>query len=601
MQKILNRKFALYFLLMIVLSLVLFIPTIGKTSAKEGYTINSVKINADLQKDGSANITEVWDVDISSTTDSTEWYLIKGNLNGSAISNLKVSDETGRTFQNIGNDWDIDSSIEEKAYKCGIHKNDEQKGVELCFGIGSYGHHVFTVSYHVTQLVKGYKEQDGFNWRFVNDKMTAVPQKVSVTITAPETINDENADIWMFGNTGQINFVEKDSQQFIYAEASGSEYSSYDHHMTIVAGFNKGIFSPTKTSDKEFSKVVEKAKVGSSYSKKKSGGIYSILNALRSLLPYLAAVFSLIFLTAFAKKKGINPKLKISSKEKKDVDYYRQLPMNGDLEATYSGLDALNELSNKEKGNIISAYLLKWLNEKHISIIETESKGFLGLGKKMVKSVAFNVESLPETAGDSEKSIFNFLKAAAGGDNILQEKELSNYAEDNYKDYFRRMDNILKEGANDLLNQGIYQEKKEKSKWSDSSKYEITEAGKPKLLNILGFKKYLSDFTLLSERESKEVALWDDYLVFAALMGIADKVYDEFKKINPDYISMKQESMNTNIDFVDVLIFANTISYVSNYSAISARSAAASAGSGGMGSFGGGGGFSGGGSGGGGR
>ena len=111
----------------------------------------------------------------------------------------------------------------------------------------------------------------------------------------------------------------------------------------------------------------------------------------------------------------------------------------------------------------------------------------------------------------------------------------------------------------------------------------------------------MSDFTLLSERESKEVALWDDYLVFAALMGIADKVYDEFKKINPDYISMKQESMNTNIDFVDVLIFANTISYVSNYSAISARSAAASAGSGGMGSFGGGGGFSGGGSGGGGR
>ena len=104
MQKILNRKFALYFLLMIVLSLVLFIPTIGKTSAKEGYTINSVKINADLQKDGSANITEVWDVDISSTTDSTEWYLIKGNLNGSAISNLKVSDETGKTFQNNRND-----------------------------------------------------------------------------------------------------------------------------------------------------------------------------------------------------------------------------------------------------------------------------------------------------------------------------------------------------------------------------------------------------------------------------------------------------------------------------------------------------------------
>ena len=96
-------------------------------------------------------------------------------------------------------------------------------------------------------------------------------------------------------------------------------------------------------------------------------------------------------------------------------------------------------------------------------------------------------------------------------------------------------------------------------------------------------------------KEAIEVKLWDEYLMFAYLFGIADKVAKQFKNLYPEYI----ENLD-NIDF-DTIIFLNTISVRSVSAANTARSRAQSyssggggfsSGGGGGGSFGGGGGGS---------
>ena len=61
----------------------------------------------------------------------------------------------------------------------------------------------------------------------------------------------------------------------------------------------------------------------------------------------------------------------------------------------------------------------------------------------------------------------------------------------------------------------------------------FTESGQAEARKVVGFRKFLEDFTIIGERASQEVALWNDYLVFAALYGIADKVAKELKDINP--------------------------------------------------------------------
>ena len=116
-------------------------------------------------------------------------------------------------------------------------------------------------------------------------------------------------------------------------------------------------------------------------------------------------------------------------------------------------------------------------------------------------------------------------------------------------------------------------------------------------VELYGLKKYLEEFSRIDTKEVMEVKLWDEYLMFAYLFGIADKVAKQFKDMYPEIIEQMQEQ---NFDY-DTLIFVNHISMRSVSAASSARAAAESyssggggfsSGGGGGGSFGGGGGGS---------
>ncbi len=124
----------------------------------------------------------------------------------------------------------------------------------------------------------------------------------------------------------------------------------------------------------------------------------------------------------------------------------------------------------------------------------------------------------------------------------------------------------------------------------------FTKEGQAKARGVIGFKKFLSDFTLVSERQSSEVGLWNESLVFASLFGIAAKVAKELAEINPE--TLKNTVWSDAYTTRQLLYMTNNLaSSITNASA----AAKAAAGRGGSVSFGGGAGFSGGGFGGGSR
>ena len=65
------------------------------------------------------------------------------------------------------------------------------------------------------------------------------------------------------------------------------------------------------------------------------------------------------------------------------------------------------------------------------------------------------------------------------------------------------------------------------------------------------FKKFLNDFGRFDEKELPEITLWERYLVYASIFGIADKVCKTMK--------IKFNEMNyTNSDFTfDYLLWSN--------------------------------------------
>ena len=131
-----------------------------------------------------------------------------------------------------------------------------------------------------------------------------------------------------------------------------------------------------------------------------------------------------------------------------------------------------------------------------------------------------------------------------------------------------------------------------------------TKEGMLEYKKWMAFKKFLQDFGRFNEKELPEIVLWEKYLVYATVLGVAEKLEKVMK--------IKIESFNQNdFDSGDIIIMNHMLrhnftsslnnSISSAYTTSRSTLSNSSSGTGGGGGFSGGGSFSGGGGGGGGH
>jgi uncharacterized membrane protein len=69
----------------------------------------------------------------------------------------------------------------------------------------------------------------------------------------------------------------------------------------------------------------------------------------------------------------------------------------------------------------------------------------------------------------------------------------------------------------------------------DKNKWVKTQKGYEIYTKIVGLKNYIKDYSMLSEKELKEIAIWDDYLIYAIIFNNTSKLNQEamefYKKI----------------------------------------------------------------------
>jgi len=150
-----KMKIFLFILMLLVMPL----------SVNASNNIYSIDIDVNINQDGSANITEVWDVD---GEDGTEWYKVMNDLGDMELSNFNVSMDGSRlTYKN----WNVDESLYEKRGYYGI--NYTSSGLELCFGKYDYSRHTFTLSYTLSNFVFNTNDSQVIYFKFI-DKLTDV-------------------------------------------------------------------------------------------------------------------------------------------------------------------------------------------------------------------------------------------------------------------------------------------------------------------------------------------------------------------------------------------------------------------------------------------
>ena len=537
-----------------------------------GQTLRDLDIRAEFMPDGSARITQVWDATV---VDGTEMYIPISGLGKMSVRDLSVS-ENGLAYANEGRRWDVDRSLAEKAGRCGII--DKHDGVELCWGKTSYGHHVWTVQFTVTGLVQSFEDADGFNFMFVSPGFDAPAQHVKVTMvnaTGGPRWTYDNTRVWGFGSYGDINVTNDGS--IVY---ESSEPFSYNSSFIALVRFEKGLFSPAVSRDMTFDELKEKAMEGSSYGKGNSW-LEKLFIGLFALIfgGILFASIRAIVLTAlgYKYKKSMFGKTKIT-------EWWRDVPMEGNLFASSYVLDdglrfPTGQSSSKE---LIGALFLRWILEGKVKVQQDSQHS---------KRVNLDFSQSPDIQDDVERSLYNMARSASGSNLLLESGEFEKWSERNFKQMTAWPTRAKAHGKGWLFEKHYF------AKGSSTN-----EDGAREARHVIEFKNFLNDFTLSKERGAVEVGLWKDYLVFAQLYGIADKVASQFQKLYPKEFEEVAQSVG-----VDPNVMMRTIRLNNNMStsaishAVAKQQAGSIKGMGGHTSFGGGGGFSGGGFGGGGR
>lgn len=554
----------------IIFTLVLFlVPSI--ILANE---INNIDMKIYVDNNGTAHVTEEWTTNL---IQGTEGYKPYYNLGESKISNFKVS-MNGKEYT-YNSDYDINASFNEKKYKNGFHYINN--GVELCFGITNYGKNTYILSYDISNFVVNTSDNyQMIYWTLFPYDYNPSPERVYIKIYSDFKYAD-TLDVWGYGKYGAPTYVydgyiEMDSESTVYS----SEY------MTILVKFPENTFTLDTAVDKTFDEYLNMANEGSTAYKVQKKSFFRELLSYIPVLISASIPFAIVFIAirssivngyGYKNNKVIN---------KKETPLFRDIPCNKDIYYANTLTKLNNEIfTGYKETNIFGAIILKWVKENKVKFIN-QTKGVFN---KETSSIDLTLN--PTFDNVLEKELFDIMHEASI-DGILETKELEKWNNKHYAkffDLFERINKIeiekLKQG-NHIYTRTNKEECKRKNIMDDTI-YEES-------VKLYGLKKFLDEFSKIDTREVLEVHIWDEYLMFAYIFGIADKVAKQLKNLYPEVL----EDPNNYID-LDTILYINYLSNRSVNAASTARSRAESyssggggfsSGGGGGGSFGGGGG-----------
>lgn len=527
-------------------------------------SIKNIEMDVYIDDDGNAKITEVWEVSLSQGTEGYRPYTKLGN---SAISNFRVSDDTGRTYDTLSS-WNVNASFNNKAYKSGLHYISN--GVELCWGISSYGNRTYTLQYDISNFVTQYQDTQGFYFNFLNLEQYVAKAKVTIHSDIPFSL--DNARIWAFGNNGTINFVDGN----IVLDSGGALSSS--QYMVGLVRFETNLFKTTNSSSKSFDDVYDSAMSdvskdelednqdytnGSSWTEGKKDSIEKInvvfyeflkeqgkiiINVCLSPVVLVVLIYILFiiinksFLRWLFGSGAHSGDLDFGTTgrtlpKNSEIEYWRDIPCDKDLEEAYwvaYEYEAIPE-DNLKKG-IVGAILLKWIKEDKITVSKLPKRFF----SFKDNNYAIDFNNFTKAGNTIENELLDILKSAAGKNGILEPKEFAKWCKKNYTLIDEWFSDFIENEQKELEKKKLIKPKKETVAASFGRTKSITlKAVSPTLLDeaihLKGLKKFLLDFSIMPEREYFEVEIWEEYLIFAQLLGIADKVEKQFKKLYPDF------------------------------------------------------------------
>ena len=606
----------------------------GKTNATGDLYLQNLDFEAQINQDGSMDVTETWYISIEDTntlfktfqTDPTKY---------TSITNVQVTDITNGSntaFTKINN---LMYHVTKNSYY-GLTNSDGN--FEIAWGVGldnTSANKTYQITYTVEDAIAKYSDYAELYWQFIGNDFEIDSKNVSGTILLPESAKTKD-EIKVWGHTedlnGEIYATGLNKIEFEVTNFNAGRYveirTLFPTNMITSSGRNYS----TNRLDEVITEETEWANEANLKRQKKE-------NIKKGVS--IGFIFTCFLIGIVLIKNTIKTFKEASQKQTLkptiDLKYYREIPRKNatPAQALFVDRNAISTFTAKEMGRIFSATLLHLCLKKYIEF-ESNPETKNNITIKILNKEAEGLER-------SEAEVLQYVVGAAKTQDQITVKELEKYMKRYYTGLIRTKDDIEKSTKKELEQNGIYNEKeaKEKSKYTTSTFASIFSIGViavmllPFLIeyiygNILwlgiatlillaivksiashqygkklnpltekglneqamwkGLKKYMEEFSLLDKREVPELVLWEEFLVYATVFGIADKVLKQLKIV---YREMGQDIDLNTYGYMYLMMhtdFSDSFSNAMNSAFSSAYSSTYSSGTGVGGGFSGGGG-----------
>ena len=546
----------------ILFSILFFFISIGIINAN---SISRISMDIYIDNEGNAKIQEVWEAKLDKGTEGYHPYY---NLGNSTITINSVYDDLGNEYTR--KEWDVDDSFSDKAKRFGIYKTGGE--TDICWGITEYGKRKYTINYTISNFI--YNTTDGnqiLYWQLIPYELSSKPNDVYIKVHADKSFAD-TLDVWGYGNKGGTCYVY---DGYIEMQSKGTLDSK--EYMTMLVKFPGKYFNTENKINKSFDDVLKMAEEGAD---KYDPFWDKVWGFFLAAIPFIVTFLIIIF----AAKSG-NGKNRIKGKvipSKKDLLPFRDLPCKDDYYMAY--LIASEYNLYKQQTDMLGAVILKWIKNGNVEITSEE--------KGVFNSKTSKLHLVKEPTDLSyENDLYNMMYEASK-DGILENNEFKKYCNNHYTKVLNWFEKVLDNKYNEIRNNKEYIDTVQTKGMFGGTKEVLGATNKTNELGkqMAGLKLFFKDFTSMNEKEPIEVKMWRDYLIYAQILGMAEKVAKEFKNLYPKEI--------TDQDY-NYVMYVHTFSHTGVSAATTARQRAQSyssggggfsSGGGGGGSFGGGGG-----------
>lgn len=575
-------KYLIIIFALTFLSFILF-----NTTSFAGYQdLKNLNYDVQLNKDGTVNVIETWDILVSDTNTLFTNFEIDYNKYG-AITNVSVSEITaGGDIINFKNTYEYAYHVEKNGFYA--LQTDSDK-FEIAWGVSikNAEERTYRISYTIENGIKTYNDCSEFYWQFIGEENEISADKVTGTIKLPQAVqNIENLKVWAHGPLyGEIKIIDNETVKF-----EVSHLPSKTMVETRIAVLENIFTQNTNTQNKNkideiLSEEIEWANEANRTREREKNKEKNIIFVITI---FVIVVISIVIagLGFFIVKiiKYIQEILKIKKRKPEEhIEYFREIP---DEEATPAEAAYLYyfDQKNKFKNNlskIVSATILDLALKKIISFEEKGNEIEIKLNENAdiskLKYDESTIYSILTEANDYKN------KNKENTDITVTMKDIEKYAKKHDKQFLSKIEGIEKtvKGFNNL--KGYYDEKSNRKSedWRETKgnyfavgfcfalavipmifapfclicgilcsilekkTRRLTKKGINEQEKWKGLKRYMENFSLLDEREVPELALWEKYLVYATAFGIADKVLEQLKIKYPEIMDENYFANNT--------------------------------------------------------